>query len=277
MAMGIVETDDREHRRAIAYFEEAATLAGDLDLRRRAVLLHSLALAYQEAADHEGAVRAGRESLALYRSADALHEVAVVENQLALAYLGSGNLAGPPPWPGTPGCGTRWTAIGVLSPTWPRRRPRSPSRRRRYEDAIALGREARDLAKATGNPSTHSAAMLTIARAQAASGLTQPALESYATGVNELRERGPVVRLQQGLGEWAELLARAGRHEEAYALTREALHAAEDHASRNSGTMRRVRGTGSPQDGRHPRASQATRRAPSGCGRARSIRGRRAG
>ena len=243
MALGIVEGDEREHRRAIAYYEEAATLAGDLDQRRRAVLLHALAVAYHESNDIEGAVRAGRESLALYRSADAQHEVAVVENQLALAYLASGNIVRASELAGHARMRHELDgdqrALSHVADT----QAQIAIAEGRNADAVVLALEARQLAKATGNPNTYSAAMLTVARAQAAHGDTEASIESYRTGVGELRERGPVARLQQGLGEWAELLAKAGRHEEAYALTREALQADASHAVRQSGTLRKARGT----------------------------------
>ena len=228
-----LESDEREYRSAIAYYEEAATLSGDLDDRRRAVLLHGLATAYYEARDIEGAVRAGRESLALYRSADAHHEAAVVENQLALAYLASGSVARASELAGQARMRHELDgdqrALAHVAET----QAQIAIAEGRYADAVSLGQEARALAEATASLATHSMAMLTIARAQAAAGDTEAACQSYATGVGELRSRGPVSRLRQGLADWAELLARLGRHEEAYALSREALV-----ADRKPGTAR---------------------------------------
>ena len=242
VALGLVEGDEREHRRAIAYFEEAATLSGDLDDRRRAVLLHGLAVAYYEGNDIEAAVRAGRESLSLYRSASAHHEAAVVQNQLALAYLANGNV----------------TRAGQLAGQARLRHELDGDQRAlahvaetqaqiaiaegRYDDAITLAYEARAMAEATSSVATHSMAMLTIARAQAAAGDTDAACQSYATGVEELRARGPASRLRQGLADWAELLATLGRHEEAYALSREALEADRMPAVARGGTITKARG-----------------------------------
>jgi tetratricopeptide (TPR) repeat protein len=193
--------------------------------------------------------------------AEALHEVAVVENQLALAYLASGNVLRA----GTLAGHARMRheldgdqrSLAHVADT----QAQIAIAQERYEDAVELAREARQLAKATGNPGTYSAAMLTIARAQAANGKTDEAIESYRTGVIELRERGPVVRLQQGLGEWAELLAKAGRHEEAYSLTREALHAASNQIAGSSGTMRKARGASEAEATAPaaPKAAVATR------------------
>jgi tetratricopeptide (TPR) repeat protein len=256
VALGMVEAEEREHRRAIAYFEEAVTLAVDLDQRRRAVLLHALAFAYQESSDFEGAVRAGRDSLALYRAADAQHEVAVVENQLALAYLASGNITRAGALAGHARMrhelDNNQRALGHVADT----QARIAIAENRFDDAITLAKEARELAKKTGNLATYSEAMLTIARAQAASGDTDAAIQSYRTGVGELRERGPVNRLQQGLTEWGDVLAKAGRHEEAYALTREALEAGSKRASTQTGTIRKARGD-SPAAGK-PEGARST-------------------
>ncbi|MEA2622327.1 MAG: hypothetical protein QOH61_1237 [Chloroflexota bacterium] len=225
MALGIVEGTDEQYRRAIAYFEEASALATELDHRRRAVFLQALALAYTEVNDMEGAIRAGRESLALHRAADATHEAAVLENNLALAYLANGNVSRASALAGHARMRHEldgdMRSLAHVAET----QARIAIAEGRHDDALTLAGEARDLAKRTGNHRALSNALLTIGRAQAAAGDTEAAIESYGRAVAELRERGPVARLQVGLGEWAEVLARMGRHEEAYALTREALQA----------------------------------------------------
>lgn len=242
MALGFVEGSDSQYRRAVAYLEEATGLATDMDLRHRGVFLHALAVAYHESNDIEGAIRAGGESLALFRAADAQHEVALLENQLALAYLANGNMVRASSLAGHARMrhelDNDQRALARVAET----QAQIAIAESRFSDAITLGHEARELARATGNPGTYSMAMLTIARAQAASGETEAAIQSYSTGVGELRERGPVARLQQGLGEWAEMLAKAGRHEEAYALTREALNAAAKQIAAPGGTIRKARG-----------------------------------
>jgi transcriptional regulator with XRE-family HTH domain len=241
MALGFVEGSDEQYRRAIAYFEEASALAGDLDLRRRAAFLHALSFAYHETNDTEGAIQAGRESLALYAAADSQHEAAVLENQLALAYLSSGNatrageLAGHARMRHELDGDER--ALGHVAET----QARIAIAEGRYADAMELATEAREIAKRTGNHATHSVATLTMGRAQAAAGDRGAAIESYTVAVTELRQRGPVARLQQGLGEWAELLAAMGRHEEAYALTREALQAGTTPPESQSAALRRTR------------------------------------
>jgi transcriptional regulator with XRE-family HTH domain len=258
MALGIVEGDEREYRAAIAYYEEALALVLDLDQRRRAVLLHGLALAHQEAGDIEGAVRAGRESLTLYRAADAQHEAAVVENQLALAYLSSGNVERASELAGHARMrheldGDQRSLAHVAET-----QARIAIAEGRYEDAIQLATEAREAALLTSNPSTASMAMLAKARGEALAGKNDAANQSYEVAVGELRKRGPVKRLQQGLGEWAELLASAGKHEQAYALTREALDAPTQFAAVTEGTIRRARGTSTRHATTPPRRRRAT-------------------
>lgn len=225
MALGSVDGADEQHHRAIAYFEEASGLAADLDHRRRAVFLQALALAYSQVNDMEGAIQAGRESLTLYRAADAMSEAAALENNLALAYLANGNA-------------TRASTLAAHARTRheldgdqralsrvAETQARIAIVEERFGDALTLAAEARDLAKQSNDLPTYSSALLTIARARAAAGDGQSAVDDYQVAVAELRERGPVARLQQGLGELADILARMGRHEEAYALSREALQA----------------------------------------------------
>jgi transcriptional regulator with XRE-family HTH domain len=224
-ALGALEEEEREFKAAIGHFEEALSLAKDLDQHRRAVLIHELARAHEAAGDLEAAVRVGRESLTLYRSAEAQHAAAVVENQLALAYLSSGDVARASELAGHARLRHEVEgderALAHVAET----QARIAIAEERYEDAIGLATEAREAAQDTGNPQGASMAMLAKARAETLAGHTDEANASYGVAVSELRTRGPVKRLQQGLGEWAELLAKAGRHQEAYALTREALEA----------------------------------------------------
>ena len=239
--LGLVEEGDGQFAQALAYYEEASALAGQLDLRRRAAFLQTIAEACQAAGDVEGAVRAGRESLTLFRAADDRYEAALLENRLARAYLSTGD----PSRAKAVADRARMRhaidgddrALAHVAET----QARIAIAEGQNTDAVALGHESRELAQRTANPRTASLAMLTIARAQAAAGDTEAAIGSYQTSVGEFRAQGPANRLQQSLGEWAELLARTGRHEEAYALTREALSAAYTPAQPRAVGMRRTR------------------------------------
>jgi len=60
-------------------------------------------------------------------------------------------------------------------------------------------------------------------REQAMTLFTQPTVDARAA--EALRRTGPPPRLQHALTDWADVLARLGRHREAFELTREALGA----------------------------------------------------
>ena len=154
-------------------------------------------------------------------------EAALLENNLAIAYLRVGNLARASEY----AAGARRAARGGSTTTarWrtcsrPRPRSRSPAATRRAR--CRLAREALEHAAASDDQRAGSSSLLTIARAHAAAGDTDDALEGYARTVDALRRTGPVPRLRQALTDWADLLARLGRHREAFDLTREALQSA---------------------------------------------------
>src|SRR5919107_1942522 len=91
-SLAAVESRSGQPSRALTYLEEARGLAADLDDRRRAAFLFNLAINYREVGDLEGAIRAGTQGMALYRAAGAIFESARIENDLALAYLASGQV-----------------------------------------------------------------------------------------------------------------------------------------------------------------------------------------
>ena len=92
MALANIAGVEGRHRQALAYLEEGRSLADALDDRRRATFLFSLALGYSDTNDHEAALRAGAQALALYQAADAEREVASLRNTLAITHLGLGSL-----------------------------------------------------------------------------------------------------------------------------------------------------------------------------------------
>ena len=65
-ALAALDVWDGEHQRALAYLEEGRTLLGNLDDRRRAAYLLSLALSYRETGDLEGAMRRASQSLGVF-------------------------------------------------------------------------------------------------------------------------------------------------------------------------------------------------------------------
>jgi tetratricopeptide (TPR) repeat protein len=91
--------------------------------------------------------------------------------------------------------------------------------------AQALTDEAIEHAKATDNHRAHVSALLTRARLTVALSDPAGAIVWYEAASDLIRSRGARARLSECLGEWADVLAALGRHDEAYALAREALHA----------------------------------------------------
>ncbi len=75
----------------------------------------------------------------------------------------------------------------------------------------------------TGNDNATTDALLTLARAERAAGQPAEALAAYERAADSARRREAGGRAREVLGEWAELLAAAGEHEQAFALMREAL------------------------------------------------------
>jgi len=228
IALSSLEATEDHHRAALGYLEEARVMAADLDDWRRAAFLSQLAQNYTDTGDTEAAIRTGVESLALFRAADAEREAAVLENNLALAYLRLGNVE-------------RATDFA------------SHARSRHTEDgnrhalarvadteaqialatgditaALRLSEEALSHAQVSENRRAAVSSLLTTARSYVAVGDSTAAVRTYSRAADEIREHGPRSRLKEALGEWAEVLASQGRHDVAYALTREALLAASD-------------------------------------------------
>jgi tetratricopeptide (TPR) repeat protein len=225
IALGAVATDQGDHAAAAAWLDRARELSDDLDDRRRASLLSMVATSRAAAGDVDGAVRAGVESLALYRSAEARHEAAVIENNLAMAWLQAGDLE--------------------------RARAYASEARRRHEvegdlsslahvadtearialaagdpdQALRLGRDAQALAVGSANERALSNALMTIARALEALDRPEEAVTVYRQAIDLLRADGGRPALRDALTGLADLLATLGRHREAFELTREALAA----------------------------------------------------
>jgi tetratricopeptide (TPR) repeat protein len=225
MALSTIEAKAGEHARALAYLQQVEGVAHTLDDRRRAIFLFDLAYSYRETGDVEAAIRYGQQSLALFRASGADMETAALQNNLALAYLAVGNVS-------------RAAEYTVEA----RRRFERMSDRRwlaHVEDtaaqiALREGRPAAALeisdraiahAEATENQAALSSSYVTKARAHALLEQMDEAQGAYERAAELVRAGGPRARLRDVLSEWADLLARAGQHERAYALTREALAA----------------------------------------------------
>jgi len=207
---------------AIGLLEEARRIGADLDDRRQATVLYTLAQSYRITGDLEAAVRNGTQSLALFRAVEARSETALIENELALTYLELGSIdaaqrhleAGR----------TEMAAandeyrMAHLADT----EARIALARGDVERADRLSTEAAGLAERTGNARAGLSALLTAARAARLAGNPDRAaalLERAAAAA----ETAPPARLRDVLTEWSELAAESGDHARAYELTRRAL------------------------------------------------------
>jgi tetratricopeptide (TPR) repeat protein len=222
-AIAAVESRSGQAARALTYLEEARGLAADLDDRRRAAFLFNLAVGYREVGDYEGAIRAGMQGMALYRAAGALFESARIENDLALAYLATGQVerarqlvvdaraqiesADDP----------RWLAAVIDTEA------QIALAAGDADEALQLAESARGYAAESGNELARLAAILTGARALRAQGQHQAAEERFGAAAALARSSRVPHRLREVLREWADLRADAGDHRGAYELTSEAL------------------------------------------------------
>ena len=223
VALAMVESWSGHHDRALTLLEEGRALSDEMDDRRRASYLQSLAVSYAETGDHEGALRAGTEAIALFEAADAEKAVGSLRNSLALTYLQLGNLDRAREMAAEAGeMSTRTGDTGLLAHV----------AETEAQIALAAGdhpavREhvtrALELARSTHNTHAQSSALLTLARSQRQSGDTARAESTYREAVELLRKSGPRPRLAEALRESADLLVSQKRHAEAVDLLQEAL------------------------------------------------------
>lgn len=207
---------------AIGLLEEARGIGADLDDRRRATLLSSLAQSYRLAGDLEAAIRSGTEGVALFRAVEARAETALIENELALAYLALGSFA-----EADRHVAAARTEMVAANDDFRMAHVADTEAQIALERGDAAGAdrlagEAVALAEKTNNGRARLSALLTAARAARASGDASRAVELLETATT-LAESAPRARLRQVLTEWSELAAESGDHARAYELSRRAL------------------------------------------------------
>lgn len=222
VALASVLTLAGEPKRALLLLEEARGIGADLDDRRRASLLYALALGFRATGDMEAAIRSGLQGLALFRASEATKESASVENELALIYVGLGNLREAAKHAGI----ARAAFESAGDEFWLAHVAETEAQialaKGNHEEATTRAAAATELARKTGNQKAEISSLLTGARAARARGDTAGAAEILGSAV-ELARTGPKPRLREILGEWSELLAESGDHQRAYELSREAL------------------------------------------------------
>jgi transcriptional regulator with XRE-family HTH domain len=226
IALGIVEMGAGRSDVAIAYLREADGLSGELDTRRRATFLQAIATGYRRAGDHEAAIRAGMESLTLFRSAEARIESAGIANHLALAYLESGSRDRAAEM-GRVGRESALQAgddrlLAHIADTQARIELAGGD----HAAATVLADEAIELSRRTKNRPALLDAMVTKARILLEHGDADAATALLAEAADIVRTAGPAGRRKDVLTAWAEALARAGDHAHAYEIMREAAQPA---------------------------------------------------
>ena len=223
MALSSTESRDGHHSAALAYLEEVRGLADSLDDRRRAAYLFDLAYSYRETGDFEGAVRSGMASLELFRRVEAERETAGLENDLALSFLALGNITRAAEM-----ISSARAAFERLADEWSLSfaldtQAQITMAQGGLAEATVQSAAAVDMADRVHNTKATVDALLTHGRARAAQGELDAALAAYERAGTLAKEAGAPSLIRKALREWADVLATAGRHEEAFAVMREAL------------------------------------------------------
>jgi tetratricopeptide (TPR) repeat protein len=223
MALSSNESHDGNHSAALAYLEEVRGLADTLDDRRRAAYLYDLAYSYRETGDFEGAVRSGMASLELFRRVEAVRETAGLENDLALSFLALGNLTRAAEMIASARAtferlGDEWSLSYALDTQAQITLAQGNVAEATVQSAVAV-----DLADRVHNTKATVDALLTHGRVRAAQGEPAAALAAYERAGTLAKEAGTPSLIRKALRAWADALATAGRHEEAFAVMREAL------------------------------------------------------
>jgi transcriptional regulator with XRE-family HTH domain len=226
IALGVVEMGAGRSDTAIAYLREADGMSGEFDTRRRATFLQAIATGYRRAGDHEGAIRAGMESLALFRTAEARIESAGIANHLALAYLESGSRERAAEMGRVGRDAAVQTGDDRLLAHIADTQARIEFATGHHVTAMALADEAIELSQRTQNRPALLDAMVTKARILGASDEPDAATALLAEAADIVRTSGPAGRRKDVLTAWAEALARAGDHARAYEIMREAAQPA---------------------------------------------------
>jgi tetratricopeptide (TPR) repeat protein len=225
IALAMVASRDEQPERALAFLEQARSRIAELDDRKHAIFLFSLAMSYRDVGDYEAAIATGLQSLSRFRSAEAGFEAASLQNALALTYLALGNLdiarehaTGAHEYFSQKQDG-RWLAhvtetegqIALAAGSGP--------------EALQLAVESLRLAETSGDRKAAISALVLQARSQRATGdlpAASATLERAADMAEGYARRG---QLQIVLGEWSDVMAAQGDMTQAYALSRRALDA----------------------------------------------------
>lgn len=223
VASAWLEIRDSAIERAHAYLAEATAAAGNLDARRQATYWFSIAMQYQETRDYEAALRAGGKALALFEFAAADAEIASLKNTMAMALIEMGNLDRAADYVEQARVGLQNHPESRLHAHIAETRARLLLAKGELDGALESADLAERLGASVGNVHAQANAVVTAARILQQRGDTDKALDHYERAAGLLASRQLQRRRSEVLGEWAQLLADTGRHEEATRLFREAL------------------------------------------------------
>ncbi len=223
MALATTESREGNHTTALAYLAEVRALAGGFDDRRRAIYLQDLAHSYRETGDFEAAVRSGIASLELFHKVEAERETAALENDLALSYTALGNTVRAQEMIGSARATLErlhddWGLAHVLDS-----QAQIALARGAADEAATVSTVAIEYAERTRNLKAMVSSLLTLGRARTSLGDPDTALAAYERAGTVARELGSPALVRKALREWADALARAGRHEQAFVVMRDAL------------------------------------------------------
>jgi tetratricopeptide (TPR) repeat protein len=223
ISLAMIETYQRNTGAALSYLEEAQAAASGLDDRRRGTFLATVAEARRAAGDHEGAIRAGLQALALLRSAEASLEIGLIANHLALTYLAAGNHQRARAFAeeARAAASSRGDArqVAMLADTQALIALEAGD----AEESLRLATEGVELAEGIDHQKGLLDALVTKARALARLGRHEEALGVFERAAGIAASVAPPSRRREILSAWADSLAELGRHDEAYSLARQAL------------------------------------------------------
>ena len=223
IAIGVIELRDDEPERALAVLEEARSLVDGLDDRRRATFLYSLALSYREVGDFEAAISTATQSLAHFRAAADEVEVASIENELALVFLGLGSLDRAR----THASQARETFDRLGNQRWLAHVSDTEAQIELASGSVGasveLAEAAIGLARDTGDRKAEISALVSLARARRAQDDRPAARVALEEAARIARAHTRRALLQSVLAELADIVAEDGDLKGALAISQEAL------------------------------------------------------